>query len=307
MKKTAILLLLPFLVLVQITADVKTDRELVLQISTLPEAKLGFTQNFIFPFLQGDSPLTQGNNIKLSFTTEATPVSMNAIFNTVLTPIAFLEFSAGGRIGAGWPVNMFGGDIYGTGLNLPDVFGYSTYVNNAGLLWKAHIGGTFQFDLAAVFPGDWNSVVFLTYHEINYHGNTAAKAGQGWYYEDDDGENCNGFNYYGNFLIGYQMPIFLDLVAFLVEMELYLYDTPGRSVWGDDRIRWTFSNILHFSITEQFGIAIITQLRTRRNFINYDERDKNAPVVHYQNRILNTLNPQRLEFYRVAAAISYRF
>jgi hypothetical protein len=45
-----------------------------LQISTLPEAKVGFTQHFKFPFLQGDGPLTKGNNIDLSLRGEVSPV-----------------------------------------------------------------------------------------------------------------------------------------------------------------------------------------------------------------------------------------
>jgi hypothetical protein len=284
-------------------SGVTSSGELMLQASTLPEAKISYTHRFTFPFLQGDNPLTENNNIRLDLTGEISPISVNKLAGIVWTPIAFFELSAGARIGSGWPINLFGSDIYGTGLNLSGENDIAEYSGSAfdAFLWKVQTGITIQFDLAAIYPGDWNHVVALSYHEINYHGNTRAKAGQAWYYEADDGENCNGFNYYGNFLIGYQMPIFLNLVAFLAEAELYLYDTPGRSKWGDDLIRWTFSNILSFGITENLGVAIITQFRTRNNFT---EETKN---LHYQKRILNTSNPQRLEFYRIAAALTYKF
>jgi len=299
MKKLLIILLLVVLALPLFAQD----NEIVLQTSTMPEAKLGYTRRFVFPVMQGENPLTENNNVTLSLTAEATPISINGIFKTVLTPIAFIELAVGGRIGAGWPVNLLGSDIYGTGLNLSDADGKAVYEGSAfdALLWKAFIGGTFQFDLAALYPGDWNHVVALSYHELNFHGNTRAKAGQAWYFESGDGENCNGLNYYGNYLIGYQMPIFLDMVALLAEGELYLYDTPGRSVWGDDLMRWTYSGILSFAVTEQFGIAVLAQLRTRRN---YTEATKD---LHYQSRVLNASNPRCLEFYRVAAAFSYKF
>ncbi|MCL2231264.1 MAG: hypothetical protein FWC01_09235 [Treponema sp.] len=286
---------------------VTSSGELVLQISTLPEAKLGYTHSFTLPLFRRDNPLMENNSLKLHLTAEATPVNINAIFKTVVTPIAFIELSAGTRFGAGWSVNLFDSDIYGTGLNLPGIANTQTYSGSAfdALLWKGFLGGTFQFDLAAVVPGDWNHVVFLTYHEINFHTNSSAGHNEAWYFENDDGENMNGFNYYGNFVIGYQMPIFLSMVALLAEMDLHLYDTPGRAVWGDDLIRWHFSGILNFTITEKLGVAVITQFRTRRNFTNFDEHGNQS--LHFQSRILDTQDPLRLEFYRVAAIMTYKF
>ena len=317
MRKLATLILLPLFVMTffamavfaQDGAEVTSSTELVLFATSIPEVKLEFIHSYKIPFLQGESPLTEGNNINLSLSADATPVSINAFVKAVWTPIAFIELSAGGRAGSGWPINLLGGDIYGIGLNLPGEDGEAVNDGSAldGLLWKAHLGGTFQFDLAAIFPGDWNSIVFLTYHEINYHGYTRAKACQTWHFEGDEGENMNGFNYYGNFVLGYQMPIFLNLVAFMTEMDLHLYDTANRSAWGDDLIRWTFSCILSFEITEQLGIAVITQLRTRRNFTNFDEKNDSLDSMYFQLRQLDTSNPLRLEFYRVAVALTYKF
>jgi len=310
MRKSAILLSFLFfaplfaqLLFAQEEADVTSSRGLLLQISSLPELKLGFTQRYKFPFLQGDSPLTKDNNINLGLSAEISPISLNGIVEAVWTPIAFFEFSTGGRIGSGWNIELFGGDVYGIGVNQQNADGSGGINGSAfdGLLWKAQAGGAIQFDLAAIIPGDWNHIVFRTYHEMNYKGYTKANGNEAWFFENDDGENCNGFNYYGNFLLGYQMPIFLDTVAFLVEMDLYLYDTPNRSIWGDDLIRWTFSNVLSFTITKKFGIAVITQFRTRRNW-----NETNWENLHYRNRTVNMSNPQHLEFYRVAGAFSFK-
>ncbi|MDR0323741.1 MAG: hypothetical protein LBI12_04750, partial [Treponema sp.] len=264
----------------------------------------GFTQRFIFPFLQGDSLLTEDNNIALALTAEISPISLNGIAEAVWTPVAFFQFAAGGRIGSGWNLELFGSDIYGIGINRSAPNGKAENIGSAfdGLLWKTQAGAALQADLAAVFPGDWNHVVFRTYHELNYKGYTKAKVGESWYFEGDDGENSNGFNYYGNFLIGYQMPIFIDFIALLAEADLYLYDTPNRSQWGDERIRWTFSNIISFTITRQLGATLITQFRTRRNYLESDWQD-----LYYRNRNIDKSNPTGLEFYRIAAALTYKF
>jgi hypothetical protein len=307
MRRIVFLFVLAFIVMPLIAqegTDISSSRELLLQISSLPEAKLGFTQHFKFPFLQGESPLTEDNNIDLALTAEISPISLNGIVEAVWTPIAFFQLAAGSRIGSGWNIELFGSEIYGIGINQSGN-NDNTEINGSafdGLLWKAQLGGAIQFDLAAIFPGDWNHVVMRSYHEINYKGYTRAKVNEAWYFEADDGENCNGFNYYGNFLIGYQMPVFLNLIAILTEMDLYLYDTPGRESWGDNLIRLTFSAILGFEITERFSIALLTQFRTRRNFLESHWED-----LYYRNRTVDTSNPQYLEFYRVAAALIYKF
>ena len=300
MKRIAILILIALISqAVFAQTDVTSSSELVLQISTLPELKFAFTQNYTFPFMQGDSPLTEGNNINLALTGEITPITLNVNAKAVWTPIAFLQFSAGGLIGTGWNI---GDDLTGIGLNT-NVGDASVRDGGAfdGIHYKALIGGTFQFDLAAIFPGEWNHVVFQTYHEINYMGYSRASANQPWFYESDSGENMNGFSYYGNLVIGYQMPLFLNMVAFLAEANLNMYDTPGRTAWGDDLIRLTFSGILSFDITRQFSAAVLVQFRTLRNFT---EETKD---LYYQNRVLKTDDKLRLEFFRVAAALTYKF
>jgi len=283
-------------------SSVESSRSLLLQISTLPEAKLTFTQQFKIPFLRGDNALTQDNNIKFALGGEITPVSLNGLFKTVLTPIAFFEFELGGRVGSGWHINLFGGDIYGIGLNTKDKPNKADGSAFDGALWEAHAGGAIQFDLAAIVPGEWNHVVFKSYHEINHKTYSRAGKGQAWFYEDDFGENCNGLNYYGNLLLGYQMPIFLDTVALLAEGDLYLYDTPNRELWGDERVRWTFAFVLSFTFTKKFGAALITQFRTMRNY-----EQSNWEELYYRDLTINRDNPLRLEFYRVAAAVTYRF
>ncbi|MDR2210848.1 MAG: hypothetical protein LBO65_05185 [Spirochaetaceae bacterium] len=278
-----------------------SSRELSLQISSLPEAKLGFTQRLTFPLLQGTGPLTADNNIALALTAEISPVSLNVLAETVWTPAAFFNLSAGGRIGSGWNVHLLGQNLYGIGLNREDGSGRAEHSGAAfdGLLWKVQTGAALQFDLAALIPGDWHHVVARTYHEINHRGYTAAASGESWYYENDDGENCNGFNYYGNLLMGYQMPVFLTMAGFLAEGTLYLYDTPNRTRWGDEKMHWVFSAIFNFTLTGNLSAALLVQCKTRRNYQNANWED-----LYYRRRDIDRSNPLRLTFYRAAVVMT---
>ncbi|MCL2175909.1 MAG: hypothetical protein FWB73_07680 [Treponema sp.] len=291
---------------------VKFISELFVQASTLPEAKIGFNQHFKFPVMQGDgsNPLFKNNNIDLVLSAEVTPVSLDAIVKAVWEPIAFLQFTAGTRFGSGWSLKLFGGELYGIGFNTADDKGGARYDGSAfdALNWRVFGGGLFQFDLAALIPGDWTHVVVQTYHEFSYRANTRAKNGESWYYENDDGENQNGVMYFGNITLGYQMPkrpIFLNMIAIQAEMEMYFYDDPGRENWGDDLMRWRLAPILQFSFTDNLELYLIAQFWTRRNFTNY--KYSKSDNVHYKHRILDTSNPIRMEFYRAAIMFMYRF
>jgi hypothetical protein len=293
-------------------SEIKSATGVSLQASTLPEAKLGITRNYTFPLLRGEGALTENNNLNLALTAEVSPISLNGIAEAVFTPIAFLQAVAGTRIGSGWNIRLFGSDLHGIGVNRRGADRRPEIAGDAfnGLIWNAYAGAVFQFDLAALIPGDWNHVVFRTYHAGRYSGYTAASNDESWYFENDDGQNRNGFTYYGNYLLGYQMPgtkgsLFLNTVGLMAEMELYLYDTPNREAWGDHLARWTFGPIFNLTVTEKFSAAVIIQFRSRRNYIQGRENALTKEVF-YQDRILDTSNPRYLSFYRAAAILSYK-
>jgi len=286
--------------------DLKSETSLSLAISSLPEAKLTFARSFTFPCLQGDNPLIKDNNIKFGLNAELTPISMNLLGNVVLTPVAFFELSAGGMAGSGWIINLFGSELRGIGLNRPDDHNLTSADGSAfdGFLGGGHVGGAAQFDLAALVPGEWNHVVFRSYHEIGYKMYSRAGKGESWFFENDDGENQNGWNYYGSYLAGYRMPIFLDTIALLAEMEKYLYNTPGGAQWGDSLGRWTFGLLANFTISKEFSFALFTQFRTLRNYTNYTYWNKDD--LYYRYRDLNGNNPRTLSFYRTVLVLNYR-
>jgi hypothetical protein len=295
------LLCLPFLP-ADVPADSHFSTELILQGSSLPEAKAGVVQSFSIPLLRGNTFLTEGNNIKAAFSAELSPVSLNGTAELTWTPLAFFQLTAGGRAGSGWNIRLFGSELRGIGINRRRWDGRAETCGSAfnGLLWSLKSGGALQFDAAALFPGDWHHLLFRTYQEINYAAYTAASTDDSWYYENDEGENRNGFGYYGNYLLGYQMPIVLNMVGILAEMKKSLYTTANRELWGDDLARWILSGIFNFTITKRLSAALLAQFRTRRNFTALTKN-----FEFYQDRRIQDSRRQ-LEFYRIAAVFSFR-
>jgi hypothetical protein len=302
-------LFFPLVLAAQETDTVALSTDLGVQISTRPEAKVSLTQSFTFPFLQGDGPMTKDNNIKLSATAEVSPISLNGLGEVLWSPAAFLQAAVGGRIGSGWNIDLFGGKIYGIGLNERGDNNKEVISGDAfdSMMWRVYGGAALQFDLAAVVPGDWNHILFRAYNEGRYSAYNRAGAGDSWVFQNDEAQNRNGWMWYGSYVLGYQMPLspVLDTVAFMAEFEKNLYNTSGGDIWGDDLPRWIFSALFNFNITPRFSAALALQLRTLRNYGSSDL--ENQDHIYYQDLILDdTYGKQRLVFYRAALIMSYK-
>jgi hypothetical protein len=152
--------------------------------------------------------------------------------------------------------------------------------------------------VAAIFPGDWHHVVLRLYNGLNYAAYTEATDGESWFDGNDDGENRNGFKYGGSYLLGYQMPIFLNTAGVMVEHSKRLYAEAGG--WGDDIIDWTFTVLTNFTLTSKISLALLCQFTTARNYLGDDISD------WYKDRTLDTNNKTSLGFYRAAAIASIK-
>ncbi len=230
---------------------------------------------------------------------ELSPVSVNGTVETVLTPVPFLQVLAGASIGSGWNIPIANGLRMNerSGANDAKLTGGAF----SGLVWSVKAGGVFQFDLAALKPGEWNHVVFQTSHVAKYRALSSASSSDSWLVESDLGENRNGWNYYGSYFLGYRMPLVLNTVGFLVEEDLYLFDTKDRALWGDDLPRWTFGPLVNFTLGKRTSAALLLQWHTMRNFT-----EETAEYGFYQDRKILDDDPYRIEFYRAAASVTVK-
>ena len=257
------------------------------------EAKAIIDRRLVFPVLAGAGPLTQGNNLALDLSGEVSPVSLNANFQATLTPIAFLKLDAGGGIGTGWNIGFVGlGVIDQDGDVVPQDFG--------GIVYRAWVEGTFQFDLAALFPGDWNHLVVLASDKAEFQAYTGADASTAWIWEADSGMDFNGWQLYGSYFLGYQMPLALDTVGFLVQTQGWLgsvrdmapSDGSAPLKWGSDFTYLFFGPLFDFKIDGKSSIAILPQFKTGIQWT-----DQTKWLNDFQDRVYEG---SYVYFYRIA-------
>ena len=258
------------------------------------EIQLLLTHRIRVPFLVGSGALSSGNNVTFSFTGAVTPVSTRLETRVNFTPVAFLDFFTGAMAGTGWDIGLFNG----MGLNA-DGTGDPESASFQGVVTKSWIGGTFQFDLAAVVPGDWMHVVTLISPKLQYAWFSGAEKGEAWMWEADDGENFNGFMFFGTYFLGYQMPLVLDTVGLLVETEQnlgYVKDLDAEEVtdWGSEHVQITVSPVFSFTLSESGSLAVLFQFRRERL---YSEGDTTIFANYFRNR--NQVGTY-WDFYRIA-------
>lgn len=229
-----------------------------------PEVKVSISRAISFPAFAGEGSLTKNNNLALSLACELSPVSLNANVQATLTPIAFLELSAGAGAGTGWELSAMGA----VGLGMNDA-GTIEARDFSGCVYRAWAGGSLQFDLAAVLPGEWNHLVLLASPRVIYQAYSKASSNQAWTWEADKGMNFNGLKLAGNYLIGYQMPLALDLAGFLLQTEGWLGSVRDRAPseggganWGSDFTYFTFGPLFDFKLGDASSIAVLPQFKT---------------------------------------------
>jgi hypothetical protein len=245
-------------------SQAETIADLSLYASTWGEILLDFAVRWKFPFLRGESPLLSGNNIALELDANLSPISAGLAGDAVLTVAPFLSFTIGTMTGTGWNYDLFGKiPLVGIGLNRKMNEGDPRDgVNGNGLdgvVWNVNAGNTLQFDFAAVFPGDWNHVVMQIYNEIQYYAYTKAKSDEFWYYQMDEGMNQNAFRYKFETVLGYAMPIFVELVGVQFSGTLPFYNIKTGDSVRDVGLSLDAAFLVNFNINKQFSIVALTR------------------------------------------------
>ena len=219
-------------------------------VSTILDLKLESDYSLKIPMLAGEGPLTSGNNLKLKALLGVSPVAATLALDAVLTPVAVMELSLGGSLGTGWDSIM---NKKGLMISV-DGTGAETSASLDGAYYNGRAGAAFQFDTAAIFPGDWTSVVLRSYHELSYQGFTFADGNDYWEYELS-GYRKNGIFYRSESILGYQMPIMLNMVAVMLETGRYhLFDSTST-----DSIVLDLSIIGNLAFTDNLNLTIIGQ------------------------------------------------
>ncbi len=261
------------------------------------------------PFLQGEGALVKDNNVQFNFDLYAAPVAAYSKVSATLTPIAFLNFNLGAMAGTGWNAVIFNG----VGNNDNGAIEETSF---PGVVTELFGSGTFQFDLAAVVPGDWNHIVTQVNAKVAYsHFSTPeAISGLPWQWLADSGENVNGWKFSGTYFLGYQMPVMIDTVGVLVETSQQIgpegsaspmagadgdVSTTADNGWGSDFVSVSFGPVANFSFDDHNSLTVLLQFKNGKDYT-----DSTIFNRYYQNR---QYEATYLKFNRIAFSYSYRF
>lgn len=241
------------------------------------EAKASLSISEVFPAFVGDGPLLSGNKVTAKATFELSPVSVNAVGQVSLSPIAFLEFQTGASLGTGWTALGFRGlGINPEGNNESDI----DLTPFGGIVWRVWGAGTFQFDIAALSPGEWHHVVLLATAKLEYKSNTGASATEAWLWEADCGENFNGAKFYGTYVLAYQMPLFINLAGIMVESEEWIGDVRDDATmdssggWGSDFRLWQIGTVTNFVLSPKDSLAVLIQFKQKPDSTDATTRNR---------------------------------
>ena len=261
------------------------------------ELRSTFSYSYKIPVPFGDNPLVSGNNLNLIGNVEVTPVSLALEPNIEFTPIAFLVFSSGLKIGTGW--NFIG--INGLA-NYVDATGkYEPVTPFADWFFQLWMQGLFQFDLAAVLPGDWNHVVTQASYKATYTMNTGVNSGDAWCWQGSD-NLVNGWEWYSSVILGYQMPLLVQTVGVLCEFNGYYSADIIKPEYRPFMIDFTtvqISPLAVFKFNDRHSLTLMFNFSTRRAF------DRSAR--EYESDLDLTYTSTEWFFKRVALRYTYSF
>lgn len=246
-------------------------------------ATLEYTRTI--PAFVGEGPFFSGNNLELSAKAELSPVTVEAVGSATLMPIAFLKFQAGAAVGTGWTLGFIG-----LALNPVDSAQPLEEIPFGGALLKAWLSGTFQFDLAAVLPGDWNHVVVQAVAKFEYRALTAADPGQAWLWQADAGMNFNGWRHLGTYVLGYQMPRKLNFAGVMVETEAWLGDliddsTMATAGWGSDFVTVILSPLANLAFDDANSLTFVVQVKSTQDWDDSSTQERSFQQRDYEGRL----------------------
>ncbi|MCR4712870.1 MAG: hypothetical protein K5751_00655 [Treponemataceae bacterium] len=256
-----------------------------------------FSYYYTIPVPFGTNPLVSGNNVRLVGSVELTPVSLALEPYVEFTPVAFLVFSSGLKIGTGWQFIGINGLA-----SYDDAIGkYVPATPFGDWYFRVWMQGLFQFDLAAVLPGDWNHVVTQSSYRVMYTNSTSAESKELWGWQGS-GELVDGWEFYSSIVLGYQMPLVIQMAGIQFEFSGY-YDPDGIKpeyrAFKNDFTTVQINPLAIFQFNEHHSLTLMLNFCTRRAF-------DRAPGENETKVNLNYTSAEWI-FRRIAFRYTYNF
>ncbi|MBP3709039.1 MAG: hypothetical protein J6I73_01310 [Treponema sp.] len=216
-----------------------------------------------------DHPLVKGNTLVFEYALELTPISIMPKFKLSFTPIAFLVFSAGVNTGTGWPFPAISVQGMAKLVDTSASSGWDAYENLTPFKQfyiDTYVSGTFQFDVGALWPGDWHHIVMLATYKTGYIALTGMHDREVWKWQGG-GNKTNGWQYEANFVLGYQMPIVLSMVGLNIELAGHYSSTDyTNAAYKGNFMTVNIAPLARFKFNEHHMLTTLAYFANRRSF-----------------------------------------
>ena len=234
------------------------------------EFKTTFNAECKIPAPLGKHFLLKDSNVRIKTAFELCPVTVRPLVSVSFTPLPFFVFSTGASIGTGWSALGFKGlcKLDENGKIIKKSIEYENLTPFGNYYYDFWFSGLFQFDTGAIFPGDWTHAVMQASYTVSYVGVIGVDDGKIWLWQLV-GNNCNGWRYTANFVLGYQMPLPLSMIAVNTDVyALFNSDDYGiySSSYNGDFTNVTISPMLKFDFSKKDSLFVLFEFKKRRSF-----------------------------------------
>ena len=141
--------------------------------------------------------------------------------------------------------------------------------------------------MAAVLPGEWNHVVTQTRYKFLYEGLWNAGGHQEFWRWQGTAEKASGWQYQASVVVGYQMPLLLQLVGVQVEFEGYFdcHDFPDwAQQWEPTFMKVGISPVMNLQFNDKHSLMMQFRFRSRRSFSTEVQSDTHDFFSAYTGR-----------------------
>lgn len=228
------------------------------------EGRINLSGEYKIPTPLGSHWLVKDANVTVRETFEITPISIAPSTTVSFTPVPFLVFEGGYKVGTGW--NFIG--LQGMAVN-PDDGATNTYTDLpvfGNVFSKYWVQGTFQFDTGALAEGDWNHVQTMYSYQVYYEGLTGVSDQTVWCWQAT-GNKVNGVKEYQQAILAYQMPMVWSRVGIIFESDRYLNANAFANPAYNGNFRdMNLSLMSQFSFTDKDTLTVLFNFANRRTY-----------------------------------------
>ena len=243
------------------------------------EGRVTGSLSYKIPTPLGEHWLLSSANINVKLNLELSPVSIAPETKISFTPLPFIVFETGAKVGTGWNLAGLQGMALYNGVD-----GYDDLTPFKNWFTKFYAQGTFQFDTGAIIAGDWTHVQVMYTYQAYYAALSGVANGEIWEWQCS-GNKANGWQNYQNIVLAYQMPLVLSRIGVLTEIEgHYKNEDYNYAAYNGSFKSISISPLMQFTFGENQSLAVLFGFSSRRSFVEAHDNSKIEPNLTYAGR-----------------------